>query len=799
MISPVFLELKPTIMKDIALHMDRKPFNGTTDPHFFFVTDGVRKVYKNIVMSIATKRPLMTISGDSGTGKTTLIHYLMEKTSPAVKWLYLSQALNASSDLFVGIGSLLGAPITKSKPSEIQEYINKHLINASQAHDAIVAVIDEAQSLSKEIIAQVIHWQYRLKSRNIHLSLLFSGLPSFYKDLYGIEAAKKLIHPGNGYHLSAMTFDESCQMIVHRLKKAGYTGPPLFRVSALNTIFQLSCGNPRRVISICDLVIYAAAAHFGRTITAREVHDISNYIFRIKQESSEKYPIDSKSLPLKKPFKKFPTPGKIKGIGNRNKDRQKKYFFQKADEHRKMVSAIGRKVAREFRKNRFLFKLPSLNRMKKVLSLNQQLFWPYGWVACYLLIITFLGYAWLSPPSNMVSLTTANAPISPEKSAANPLNQPLGFSSSHASLDIDKNRDILPITKKSKNGDKEKKGIDAKSGHRAIPVAENEFGYQTKKLAAPLPSRALASFSSVNAAFKNYDRQTREKTALQVIKALSSHKKPLKRIAVKTPIKPPVLINQLRSLKKPPTLSEAIKPRQALKSNQPSISVKDLASAIGRGDMVALSSYMNSGIDPNSFISKDHSLLTAAVENGSLELVRFLVNKGARVDLLTPAGETALMKSTWMGNEKMARWLLSQDAQVNLQNQEGWTSLFYAAIQGRTEVVDLLLDHGANLELTDEFGRTPLMAASWNGHGNVVERLLASGADTNRKDRDGWTALMFAAFQGHAQVGEILILSGARLSVKNNKNQTSAELANKQGHIALYTRILSFSNGQKMR
>ncbi len=133
-------------------------------------------------------------------------------------------------------------------------------------------------------------------------------------------------------------------------------------------------------------------------------------------------------------------------------------------------------------------------------------------------------------------------------------------------------------------------------------------------------------------------------------------------------------------------------------------------------------------------------------------------NKSAFSELLqpiqAPAGPTenelriALQTAAGEGETELVRRLLERGARTDLPNDKGIPPVQRAVDKGHTEIVRLLLRHGADTEAKDKFGRTPLISAALNGQNKILELLLQYGADVDAADHDHRTVLLNLAADG---------------------------------------------------
>jgi ankyrin repeat protein len=164
------------------------------------------------------------------------------------------------------------------------------------------------------------------------------------------------------------------------------------------------------------------------------------------------------------------------------------------------------------------------------------------------------------------------------------------------------------------------------------------------------------------------------------------------------------------------------------------------------------------GAKVNAQDPRGYTVLHEAVIRKNEELVRLLLDCGASVDVKRDLGQTALYMSfdPWCYNEDIVRLLLQHTTNTNIRTDRGHTVLHRAAWENYEAVARLLLDHGVDLEAKDTDGRTPLHLAAWQGHQNLVQLLLKSGANPATKNDDGETALDMATSDRRTNVIQIL-------------------------------------------
>lgn len=126
---------------------------------------------------------------------------------------------------------------------------------------------------------------------------------------------------------------------------------------------------------------------------------------------------------------------------------------------------------------------------------------------------------------------------------------------------------------------------------------------------------------------------------------------------------------------------------------------------------------------------KDEALKMAAADD-DLESVERLLREGAHINARKGAYKTtALMEASVQGNVDVMRFLIENGADVNLVDKDGWTALMGATVERRLESVKLLLEVGAHVDAENDKGQTALVMASGPEHTEIREALLEHGAE----------------------------------------------------------------------
>lgn len=205
-----------------------------------------------------------------------------------------------------------------------------------------------------------------------------------------------------------------------------------------------------------------------------------------------------------------------------------------------------------------------------------------------------------------------------------------------------------------------------------------------------------------------------------------------------------------------------------------------VACVIGRPDFVREAITRDPAtLDADCSVHVGITPLMVAAQYGQLEVVRVLVEAGARINYDDARRTTPLHAAAEGGNIEVARFLLEHGADLTASSYQG-TALHRAAMHGKLGMVKFLIESGGQVnEAAHGGGWTPLDAvASWSDSAEVAEFLIAAGGEVNhRTSASGTTPLHSAASSGGAKVAEVLLAHGADPAMRDSRSMTALDWA----------------------
>jgi general secretion pathway protein A len=245
----------------------KRPFGLTPDPNFLYLTSGHRDALAQLTYGVEEKKGFILLTGEVGTGKTTLLRTLLSRLPPSTAVAYVVNSTLSFDELLEYLLADLGVP--KSGPRQAQRLMALYhfLIEQQRAGSNNVLILDEAQNLDLQALEQIrLLSNFETTSEKL-VQIVLAGQPELRRRLALPELRQLRQRIALRCTIQPMTPDETRGYIAERLRAAGGS-PRLFTADAVQMIITSSRGVPRVVNILCDHCLLAGYANDARHIDA---------------------------------------------------------------------------------------------------------------------------------------------------------------------------------------------------------------------------------------------------------------------------------------------------------------------------------------------------------------------------------------------------------------------------------------------------------------------------------------------------------------------------------------------------
>jgi type II secretory pathway predicted ATPase ExeA len=258
--------------------LKEKPFNLTPSPRFVYMSEGHREAMALLTYGVTERKGFILLTGEVGTGKTTMIHSLINNLDSSVEYVYIVNPLLTSQEFidYLAFSSFKKRIHFKSKADFLLEF-EDFLRTCFQHQKIFILIIDEAHKLSFELLEEIRLLSNMEFAEEKLINIFLVGQPELNDNLNSPKGRATLQRIGIRYDIPPLGLKETGEYIETRLMVAGALKKgEIFQKDAIEAIHRLSQGYPRTINILADNALLLGYSRDKKFITSSMIDESYN-------------------------------------------------------------------------------------------------------------------------------------------------------------------------------------------------------------------------------------------------------------------------------------------------------------------------------------------------------------------------------------------------------------------------------------------------------------------------------------------------------------------------------------------
>jgi general secretion pathway protein A len=240
--------------------LNELPFRLSPDPAFLYLSKNHARAKAYMESTIWFTDGFVVITGEVGSGKTTLIETFLSELDKDVVVAQVNQTQVSPIEFLQSVLVQFGFSPFRMKKAELLATLNQFLIEQYAAGRKVLLIIDEAQNLSHRVLEEVRLLSGVETTKEKVLRIILAGQPEMNEKLDSPELLQLVQRVRLRFHLTALSEEDLRAYVLHRLEVAGSAGRQLFADETFPVIYRYTGGVPRLINTLCDTALMGAFA-----------------------------------------------------------------------------------------------------------------------------------------------------------------------------------------------------------------------------------------------------------------------------------------------------------------------------------------------------------------------------------------------------------------------------------------------------------------------------------------------------------------------------------------------------------
>jgi type II secretory pathway predicted ATPase ExeA len=254
--------------------LSAKPFNVTPDPRFLYLTRSHRESLASMIYGIKERKGFILITGEVGTGKTTLIYSLLTHLNEKVNAVFIFHTSITFEQLLKNILLELGLPVSEEGKTYLLRTFHQYLIQSLSRDEKLAVIIDEAQNLPRDVLEELRMLSNLETPQSKLLQIVLVGQPELEVKLNSEDLRQLKQRIGIMRQIRPLSVGESQEYIDHRLRMVGSNSSKIFTDGAISLICNYAKGIPRTINTLCDNALLIGYGLSKKRVDGNIIHEV---------------------------------------------------------------------------------------------------------------------------------------------------------------------------------------------------------------------------------------------------------------------------------------------------------------------------------------------------------------------------------------------------------------------------------------------------------------------------------------------------------------------------------------------
>ena len=270
--------------------LKESPFNVNPDPRYLYLTHHIQEALACLIYGIQTRKGFVLLTGEVGTGKTTVLNKLLEWCrQERISTAFMFNPRLSEAEFFDFMMADLGIACDSTMKSRTLMKLNHWLLEQYQSGNRVVLIVDEAQNLSPEMLEEIRLLTNLETATAKLLQIVLAGQPELEEKVNDPQLRQLRQRITLWAKTGPLTLLETHGYITERLRIAGSTGAEIFGPDAIEAVHRHARGIPRITNLLCEHALINAFVGHCKTISAKMVEEVAQD-FDLQEADSEPSP-----------------------------------------------------------------------------------------------------------------------------------------------------------------------------------------------------------------------------------------------------------------------------------------------------------------------------------------------------------------------------------------------------------------------------------------------------------------------------------------------------------------------------